>query len=86
MKGSGHKSINQNACSYKHIGCNFSKGKVQRGENEKFLSRVFWSTLDQFSVIFNERKLVLGTAHVKVKVKVKVKVHIKKLRNIGVLP
>ena len=30
-------------------------------------------------VIFNERKLVLGPAHVKVKVKVKVKVRIKKL-------
>ena len=39
-----------------------------------------------FQSIFNERKLVLGPAHVKVKVKVKVKVHIKKLRNIGVLP
>ena len=37
-------------------------------------------------VFFNERKLVLGPAHVKIKVKVKVKVHIKKLRNIGVLP
>ena len=33
--------------------------------------------------VFNERKVVLGPAHVKVKVKVKVKVQMKKFRNIG---
>ena len=40
-------------------------------------------SLVSLGMIFNERKLVLGPAHVKVKVKVKVKM--KKFRNIEVL-
>ena len=34
---------------------------------------LMWSDIDLYCVVFNERKLVLGTPDVKVKVKVKVK-------------
>ena len=66
-------------CFFARIAKYLEEGEIEQIENV--------STTSTGGVhVFNERKLVLGPAHVKVKVKVKIKVKIKKLRNIGVLP